>query len=139
MTGGKIMAGIRKVWMSRVILLLYIAAVALLCFVKLGNGLDLGSDWLGIPKDKIAHFFMFLPFPFLAFLSFYRSKDSKLRLVLFVLVVLVVGLVLAGTTEIVQGMLGYRSEDINDFRADSIGLFIGSVGVLIYCAATKKW
>ncbi|MGM9747594.1 MAG: VanZ family protein [Candidatus Cryptobacteroides sp.] len=133
------MASIKKVWMSRIILLLYIAAVALLCFVKFGNGLDLGNDWLGIPKDKIAHFFMFLPFPFLAFLSFYKSKDSRWRLFLFVLCVLVLGLVLAGTTEIVQGMLGYRSEDINDFRADSIGLFIGSVVVLIYCAVTKKW
>ncbi|MGN1210918.1 MAG: VanZ family protein [Candidatus Cryptobacteroides sp.] len=129
----------KKILLSRIIMLLYMVAVAVLCFAKFGNGLDLGNDFLGIAKDKIAHFMMFIPFPVLAVMSFYRSGGSPKKLILFVVVILIIGLVLAGTTELVQGALGYRSEDINDFRADALGLFTGSVAVVAYYAATKKW
>lgn len=129
----------KKVLLSRIIMLLYMVAVAVLCFAKFGNGIDLGKDFLGIAKDKIAHFMMFIPFPVLASLSFYRGGGTPKKLILFVAGILVAGLLLAGTTELVQGTLGYRSGDIDDFRADALGLFTGSVSVVVYCAATKKW
>ena len=37
------------------------------------------------------------------------------------------GGILAGGTELVQGMLQYRSADITDFRADCLGILTGSV------------
>ena len=39
----------------------------------------------------------------------------------------VIGCLLAGATEVIQGELGYRTEDIMDFRADGISLAIASI------------
>ncbi len=56
---------------SRIMFLLYIAAVGVLCLMKTDSLPKIPAVWLGIPADKIAHFCMFMPFPALA----YRSYD----------------------------------------------------------------
>ena len=60
-------------------------------------------------------------------------------MVLFLIVTVAAGCIIAGGTELIQGELQYRSADITDFRADSIGIFTGSVITLIWAAAAKKW
>ena len=111
---------------SRYLLILYIIAVAILCFGRFSGGIDMSSEWFGIPKDKIAHFSMFLPYPVLMYLAFYRPGSIS-GLILFLVAVILVGGILAGGTELVQGMLQYRSADITDFRADCLGILTGSV------------
>lgn len=111
---------------SRFLLILYIIAVAILCFGRFNGGVDMSSELFGIPKDKIAHFAMFLPYPILMYLAFYRP-GSKVRLVLFLTAVIIAGGILAGATELIQGMLQYRSADITDFRADCLGILSGSI------------
>lgn len=111
---------------SRFLLILYIIAVAILCFGRFNGGIDMSSELFGIPKDKIAHFTMFLPYPILMYLAFYRP-GSKVRLVLFLTAVIIAGGILAGATELIQGMLQYRSADITDFRADCLGILSGSI------------
>ncbi len=119
--------------------LLYIGAVAVLCFARFDGGIDLSSTIFGIPKDKVAHFTMFLPFPIIFCLAFYTSSGKPWRLVGFLLLALALALVIAAGTEIAQGYIKYRSADITDFRADSIGAFTGSFISLIFCTITKKY
>ena len=81
--------------------------------------------------DKIVHFLMFFPFPFLVFFSFGKRGNKAWKAILKTLLVFAVGCVLAGVTEIVQGKLGYRSADILDFRADGLSLAVASLVTFI--------
>lgn len=49
--------------LSALLLLFYIGAVAFCCFWKFTSLPSLELKIFGIPKDKIVHFLMFLPFP----------------------------------------------------------------------------
>lgn len=114
-------------YLSRIVLVLYIISVILLCFLNLSPGTDMSAEWFGIPKDKIAHFLMFFPYPALVTLVFARSGWKAPRFTGFLLLVLVSGIVAGGAIELLQGLSGYRSCDIRDFRADCLGLFSGAV------------
>ena len=124
---------------SRYLLILYIIAVAILCFGRFSGGIDMSSEWFGIPKDKIVHFAMFLPYPVLMYMAFYQTGHKPAYLVLFLCAIIAVGGILAGTTELIQGLLAYRSADINDFRADCLGILTGSILTTAYSAIAKKW
>ena len=112
----------------RILLVIYLAAVAYLCFASQG-GLPKFDDWpFKIPADKVVHFLMFLPWPILASLSVMPDRDrTSVRMVVTLLIITLIGCALAGTTEWVQGLLPYRSRDIMDFIADSLGLMTGAL------------
>lgn len=125
---------------SRIVFLIYIALVCAVCFVKLDGSFNIPQyTFFGIPQDKIIHFLMFLPFPPLACFSFYRPAGRSWSLVLFMTIVVLTGVAIAGATEIIQGLTGYRSQDIADFRADCAGIFTGSLATLIYSTVKKKY
>ncbi|MBO4610956.1 MAG: hypothetical protein J5668_02495, partial [Bacteroidales bacterium] len=123
----------------RILLVVYLAAVAYLCFASQG-GLPKFDDWpFKIPADKVVHFLMFLPWPILASLSVMPDRSSVMtgsdrasmtpdrvggdvKIVIILLIITLIGCALAGTTEWIQGLLPYRSRDIMDFIADSLGL-----------------
>ena len=117
---------LEKKWFWRVMLVVYLAAVAYVCFANQGS-LPKFDEWpFKIPADKCVHFVMFLPWPILACLSVLPiAKESKS--VIIILLITIIGLGLAGTTEWVQGLLPYRSKDIWDFIADSLGLLTGAL------------
>lgn len=115
----------------RLMLLLYVGAVAVLCFCKFDSLPDIQKTFLGIPTDKIVHFLMFLPFPVLGFFAFERHAHTPLYALGAVLVVASVGCIFAGITEIIQGALPYRSEDMTDFMADCLAVCISSAAVFI--------
>ena len=126
-----------KAYLSRIVLALYIISVCLLCFLNLGPGPDMNTEWFGIPKDKIAHFLMFFPFPALVTLVFCKPGWNAQKFIGFMLVVLVSGIAAGGAIELLQGVTTYRSCDIKDFRADCIGLFSGAVlTVAVWAAST---
>ncbi len=129
----------KTIIIARILLLVYAAMVCLLCFMRLGNGIDMSSEWLGIPKDKIAHFFLFFPFPILMYAAFHMHRGKPVRLILFLLLTLVIGAAAGAGIELIQMTTDYRSCDILDFRADCIGLLCGSILVMIYGAASRKW
>lgn len=110
------------------LLLLYIAAVAFLCFMRPDDLPSVQKDFFGIPIDKVVHFIMFLPYPILSGLSFMHKDFSIRRNILILIVLTVTGIGLAFGTEAIQGQLGYRSYDIADFAADMKGM---ATGVLI--------
>jgi len=128
---------IRKRYIWLVILFIYICSVAYLCFMKPDDIPTIDPYLWGIPVDKIAHFAMFFPYPFLAYAAF--QPDGRRRYVHFIvlLIVVIVGAGLAVGTEQIQGMLEYRSYDIADYMADMIGIGSSAFIIALYVLFRK--
>ncbi len=119
-------------------LCIYLAAVAYLCFMKPDDLPEVRPDIFGIPLDKIVHFLMFFPFPIVAYEAFKPKGGRKLIHIAVLMILYSVGLGLAIGTEHIQGMLGYRSEDINDFYADLTGMSCAAIMTAVYILAKKN-
>ena len=111
---------------------LYIAAVAYLCFARPDNVPSLPESWFGLPADKVAHFIMFLPFPFLGFLAFEGKGTSIWKTAILLIALTALGFAAAVGTEYIQAYLGYRSKEVSDLMADSMGLLSGGIITTIY-------
>ena len=117
--------------LSRILFLLYLGAVAALCFISGDSLPDIQRSIWGIPTDKLAHFAMFLPFPILFYLA-WDHKSGKISGVLgFALLNLAAGSLVAALTEWVQKYLPTRSMDLHDFRSDLLALGISTLLVFI--------
>ena len=112
----------------RVLLVVYLAAVAYICFASQGS-LPQIEDWpFKIPADKVIHFVMFLPWPILACMSVLPVGAGNTRKTVIVMMFMTMaGVALAGATEWIQGLLPYRSRDVWDFIADCLGLLTGAL------------
>ena len=117
----------KRTTIFRILMLLYLGAVALLCFANFNNLPDVQKSFFGIATDKIVHFFMFLPFPVLAYWSLRLARNSVVKTLIILVAIFIVGCLLAWGTEFVQSKLPYRQMDILDFRADRIGLASGCI------------
>lgn len=120
-----------KIILSRILFVLYLAALAFLCFMHADKLPDMQKTLLGIPTDKVAHFLMFLPFPILAFLAYDHATNKFWSALLFAVLTMAVGAGIAWGTEYIQGMLPYRTRDMADLRADLLALGISTLGVFI--------
>jgi len=127
-----------KTALSRVLFVVYLIAIAVLCFASFGSMSSIAREIAGIPTDKVVHFIMFLPFPILSYLSFDHPGKKWWKSLLFVLASLGAGCLVAWGTEFIQGQLSYRTKDLHDFYADSLALLISSVVVLISDLRRKK-
>lgn len=112
---------------STLIFCVYLAAIAVACFIKGDNVPDVQFTLFGIPTDKIVHFCMFAPYPLLSFLTFKPSEIGKGRAALLIAVLMVFGAGLAYGTEMLQGITDYRAYEIADFHADLVGLSFGLI------------
>lgn len=122
---------------SITVFFIYIAALCYLCFAKPDDMPSVEINFFGLPLDKVAHFLMFLPFPFLAFVSF-ESRDSGIgRRILLLFGTVCAETALAALTEFIQGYLAYRSEDSYDLLSDCIGLGAGTIATIIYLIFRK--
>lgn len=92
----------------------------------------------GIPTDKVIHFTMFAPFAFLTYLSFDHPSKKGWHSVLFMLLTLITGCLIALSTEVVQEYLPTRAMDIEDLIADCLAIAISSVFILIIDLTHKK-
>ena len=113
-----------------ILLVIYLAAVAYLCFYKFQSLPHIRRIW-GFPADKFVHFVMFLPFPFLMYLTFAPITKHFFKALLHILIIFGIGCSIAAGTEVIQTHLKYRTGDLMDFKADSIALAISSVFTLI--------
>ena len=112
----------------RILLVVYLAAVAYICFASQGDLPTFDNRPFKIPADKVVHFVMFLPWPILAALSVMPGYDrASVRTVILLLIITIIGCALAGATEWIQGLLPYRSRDVYDFIADCLGLLTGAL------------
>jgi hypothetical protein len=116
---------------ARVLFVLYLVAVAWLCFGKFSSVPDVPRSFWGIPTDKVVHFLMFLPFPLLAYGALGVRPRSFFLSLLLVAGIFAAGCVLSGGTEVVQSFLYWRSGDLRDFEADALALGISSGIVLL--------
>ena len=117
----------RSVTLFRILLVLYIATVAVLCFAHFRNMTEVPTTIFGLEADKVIHFLMFLPFPLLAYLAVGKQPKTPGRALWAVLALFFIGSLIAAGTEIVQRFLPYRSADPLDFKADTLALAIGSL------------
>lgn len=120
-----------KVLIPRILMLLYISAVAFLCFHRFSSMPSVPTTLLGIPMDKIAHFCMFLPFPVIAAMCFDKVPAKQWQIIAANIAVLAAGCVFAALTEIIQSRLSYRTGDKIDFLADALAMTIGSVATVV--------
>ena len=120
-----------------ILFLLYIAAVATLCFMRPDNLPSVEKDFFGIPVDKAVHFIMFFPYPILSGLSFMYRKLTLGRNILIMLVLIVFGIGMAYGTEAIQRATGYRAYDMADFTADLAGMAAGTILTLIFITIQK--
>ena len=118
-------------------LLLYILLISLLLFCSFNNTeIRLPRTFLNIPIDKIAHFLMFAPFPFLCWANL---KFTSLKNRANVIISLFFSIFLAASTEIAQmAFTNNRVGDINDFYADLTGITIGLIFTLLFGNAILK-
>jgi VanZ family protein len=106
--------------------LIYSAALTLVCLVPL-NGVIKVNITLG---DKIFHAVTYMILSFLWYLTFYYNfnKSKSKALIYAMLVSITFGIII----EILQGTVtAYRSADINDVIANTIGVLIMSVVIVI--------
>ena len=120
----------------RLLMILYVAAVAWLCFANFHRLPDVPRNFFGIPTDKVVHFCMFFPFPILAFLAYDPYTRTPWQALAALVSICAVGGIFAGVTEFIQEQLTYRSKDINDFGADCLA--IGIAGVLVFLIDVLK-
>jgi glycopeptide antibiotics resistance protein len=116
-----------RIWIFRILFAVYLAAIIWLCFGHFDDIRHFDLTFYGLPKDKIVHFCMFLPFVFFARWSFNWRHDKFWRRILIYLFIILIGLLLGAATEIGQGLTDYRSEDPLDFYSDSLGIAVGAV------------
>ena len=125
----------RYIWL--VILFIYICSVAYICFMKPDEMPTIDPFLWGIPIDKLAHFAMFFPYPFLAYAAFQPHDKRRYIHFIVLLIVVIVGAGLAVGTEQIQGMLEYRSYDIADYMADMIGMGSSAFIIALYVLFRK--
>lgn len=128
----------KRTVLFRILTVVYLAVIAVLCFANFGSNREVPLTLFGLPTDKIVHFLMFLPFPFLAFFSFPLRKAGVMKSLLLVIGLFAMGCLLACGTEYIQSKLPYRTMDPNDFRADAAGLICGSVTTFLIRLFSKK-
>jgi len=119
-------------------MLLYVLAVAYLCFANFHKLPDVPKSFLGIPMDKIVHFCMFFPFPILAFFAYDKLTQTPWQALAALLSICAFGGIFAGLTELIQGMLPYRGQDINDFGADLLAIAVSGLLVFVYDVSKMK-
>lgn len=123
----------------RVFLVLYIGVVAYLCFANFKDLPDIQKTILGIPADKVVHFCMFFPLPIIGFMAFGSDRKKLLPVLVAIINICAFSCIFAGITEIIQGSLPYRSEDITDFCADCLSICIsGLLTFIVACLPRKK-
>ena len=120
----------------RILTILYIVAVAWLCFANFSKAPQMPRTLFGLPIDKVVHFLMFFPFPVLFYFAFCRPSSKAWHGILLTFSILILGGLFAAGTEYVQGFLPYREADASDFLADSLALCLSSIIVLLI--ALKK-
>lgn len=117
-------------------MVLYLAVVGYLLFANFEKLSSIPRIFLGIPTDKIVHFCMFFPFPILAYLAYDELTDTPLKAFGALISICAIGAIFAGLTEIVQGMLPYRAQDIHDYAADCLA--IGLAGLITFVIDVSK-
>ncbi len=115
----------------KVLFLLYVGMVLFFCFFNFSMpDLELPQYFLGIRIDRYFHFIMFLPYPFIGWLTYRYSRHVGRYKEFALSLTFVTGLVFAVFTELAQKyLLDARSGEFQDFIADFFGILVGTLVV----------
>lgn len=118
-----------------VLFLVYVSAVAWLCFGTFKPGADIPRSLLGFPIDKVVHFLMFLPFPLLGTIAFdFRSWWRTLSMT-----TLLANLIAFTFEQLQSRITTVRVTDPTDLNANFLGISLGLlVAILIGLIFKKK-
>ena len=113
----------------KVLFLIYVGMVLFFCFFNISMpDMELPQYFLGIRIDRYFHFIMFLPYPFIGWLTYRYSRHLGKYKEFASGLTFVTGLLFAVGTELVQKyLLVARDGDILDFVADFIGILVGTI------------
>lgn len=120
----------QRIW-ARVLLGVYVLAILVLCFANFSSVPKVQDEILGIPTDKLVHFLMFLPFPFLAYFAFDKHTETVRSTLAFTAICFLAGCAFAAVTEYGQAYLTtWRNGDPKDFVSDIVALALASIVVI---------
>lgn len=126
----------RRVWLWRILSVLYVAVVCYLLFSE-GDKLPKVPAWkLPFEMDKVAHFLMFFPYPVLAYKSMGVNRSNPGWLILGIWVF---GCFLGALTEYVQSFTATRSMELADFLVECVSMLISSVALGIYLKKAENF
>ncbi|MBO4476259.1 MAG: VanZ family protein [Bacteroidales bacterium] len=128
----------KRTTIFKILTLLYIVVVAVICFARFSSLPTVPGKFLWFDADKVVHFLMFVPFPVLAFYSFPLDRKRLFPTLGAIILIFAIGAALAGLTEFIQGRLPYRTMDINDYKADVLGLLFSSLVVFLVRVFSHK-
>lgn len=116
-----------------VLFILYIATVLFFCLFNLSmDSIDMAKYIWGIRLDRVFHFLMFLPCPFIFWLFYYYNKTIKINKGYLFAVVLLSGIIFGALTEAAQEVFTtYRDGDPYDLGANITGILVGTLIVYI--------
>lgn len=121
----------KRTTIFKILTLIYIIVVGVICFAKFSSLPTVPGKFLGLDADKVVHFLMFVPFPILAYFSFPLDRKRLLPTIGAIILIFIIGACIAGLTEFIQGRLPYRTMDINDYKADLLGILLSSMVVFL--------
>lgn len=121
----------RVISTARILMILYILALAAICFGNMENLPKVHKTFLGLEWDKYVHFLMFLPFPLITYWAAGVEPANPWKAIGRTLCIFLAGCLIAAATEIGQEFLPYRSADPKDFLADAIALAVASLAVFL--------
>ena len=122
----------RILWI--VLFVLYLAALAYLCFSDGTPDMDLPKSFWGIPADKCAHFLMFLPFPVVGTMAFHNKSWWRTLCLMMLLAIL-----FAFSFEQLQSRITEtRITDPADLNANILGITTGLLVMLVAGLFTHK-
>ena len=124
--------------LARIILVVYLGLIAFACFGQFENLPRIKSPLLGMLNDKLVHFILFFPLPFLMWLAFDKYTTKAWHSLLFVTGAFLAGCVIAAATEVGQYYTGHRSAEALDFFADTLAMAICSLIVFILDIAKQE-
>ncbi len=124
--------------MARIVLIFYLGLIAFACFGHFDKLPEMSPYFLGIPKDKVVHFLMFFPLPFLMWLALDKYTTKAWHSLLFMIGAFLVGCLIAAATEVGQYYTGYRTADALDFLADTLAMALCSLLVFILDIAKQE-
>ena len=118
-----------------VVFLVYVAAVAWLCFGTFKPVPSIPRSIFGIPTDKVVHFLMFLPFPLLGTIAFdFRSWWRTLALT-----TLLANIIAFSFEQLQSRITSIRITDPTDLNANFLGITLGlAIAILIGLLAKKR-
>ena len=116
----------------------YLSAVFFLCLYTFKDtGIDLSIYFFGISADRIVHFIMFLPYPTSAWFAI-EGWFKKLSGRYAIAILFFSGIALAIFAETLQRLNPNRDFDPRDILANMLGIFVGTIILLILKAVVKN-